>query len=76
MEGGMGQERVAMSVQWYLRERGEVRGPYRQEELLAMKAQGTLNRFHRVSQDRKTWLPLGEIDHQETTAAPPPVFAA
>ncbi len=60
-----------MSGQWYLRERGEVRGPFRQQELLEMKAQGTLNRFHRVSRDKKTWVSINEIDQYETSAVPP-----
>lgn len=61
---------------WYLRERGEVRGPYRREELLAMKANGTLNRFHRVSHDRKSWVSISEIDQSDVTISfrPPEQF--
>ena len=41
---------------WYMRDRGQKRGPFSQEKLLVMYRRGQLSRFHEISQDGKSWV--------------------
>jgi hypothetical protein len=40
---------------WFIRIRGQVRGPYSQEQLRVLVRRGAFGRSHEVSQDRTTW---------------------
>lgn len=62
---------------WWLREKGQVKGPFRLDDLRGMKASGQLTRFHRLSRDQKTWLSpseceLGSAATASRTELPPP----
>jgi len=64
---------------WWLRDRGQIKGPFRRADLQAMKSSGQLNRFHKVSQDKKTWYPATEVDLDSyaissTASTSPPPF--
>lgn len=50
-----------MSDSYYLRVRGLVRGPFTLEQLLAMRSQGQLQRFHEVSTDQLKWVAAGSV---------------
>jgi S1-C subfamily serine protease len=41
---------------WYMRDRGQKRGPFSQEKLLVMYRRGQLSQFHEISQDGKSWV--------------------
>ena len=64
---------------WWLRERGQIKGPFRRDDLKAMKSSGQLNRFHKVSPDKKTWYSATEVDLDSSAApgqsptSPPPL---
>ena len=49
-------------MSYYVRWRGQITGPYTQEALLEMWAQGRVTRFHELSEDRKQWKPLLDFD--------------
>ncbi len=40
---------------WYVRSKGQKRGPFTREKLLAMYRQGQIGTFHEVSEDGLTW---------------------
>ena len=62
-------------AKWYLRDRGQVVGPYTTEELRAMQEQGTVASFHEVSRDGRTWklvADVPELDKNARRAKPKP----
>ena len=46
---------------WYMRDRGQKRGPFAQDKLLLMYQRGQLSRFHDISRDGKTWVKAATI---------------
>lgn len=45
---------------WYLRDRGQVLGPFSRDEILDMRDRGTVAAYHEVSTDKRVWTALGE----------------
>jgi hypothetical protein len=65
------------AVQYFIRIRGRIMGPFDWPQLRSLRDRGQLNRFHEVSTDRRTWTPassLGELfeteEIQEVEAVP------
>jgi S1-C subfamily serine protease len=46
---------------WFIRDRGIIRGPFSQDQLLQMHRRGQLARFHEVSHDRRNWVKAGSV---------------
>lgn len=46
---------------WYIRNRGQVSGPFNTSELESLRAQGKFARFHEVSEDRQTWVSASSL---------------
>jgi hypothetical protein len=44
---------------YYIRVRGQIRGPFSLDELRSMRERGLFRRFHEISTDRDTWSPAG-----------------
>lgn len=60
---------------WYVMDRGKIGGPYDIKQLEAMRGQGALNSFARVSEDRVQWVLLDDQlrDERAKAVAPAPV---
>ncbi len=52
-----------MSDQYYLRVRGSVVGPFREDQVRQLVQRGKLGRFHEISVDRSTWRRLESFPH-------------
>ena len=70
-----------MSDEWYVRIRGEVRGPMPESELQSQIRKKRIGRHHEISQDAIQWIRAGDVDglfepvvpaHQPATAQPAP----
>ena len=48
-------------AQLYLRWRGEVSGPFAEEDLKGMLKDARISKHHQVSSDRKSWMPIQEF---------------
>ena len=48
-------------VQYYIRLRGQISGPYSVGQLQNLRARSQLGRFHEVSEDQEHWAPAGSI---------------
>ena len=76
--------RTLMSDQYYIRIRGEVRGPLNREQIVAQIRRKRLGRHHELSTDAVTWQKAGEIadlfepvvSAREVPVEPEPVVAA
>ena len=60
----------------YLRWRGEVTGPFGQEEVTAQLQGGKISKHHQVSADGQTWEPISEVEAFRATCRPPPAAPA
>ncbi len=49
-------------IQYYVRSRGRITGPFQLEELQKMSRRGTLSRVHEVSADQVQWTAAGEYE--------------
>src|SRR5262245_44361001 len=47
--------------QFYIRSRGKISGPFGMTQLRSLRDRGQFRRFHEVSEDRKTWMPAGNL---------------
>lgn len=60
---------------WYLRDRGQVCGPFTTAEVLEMRDRGTIAGFHEVSTDRRMWCLIDDVlvlSQKVPCPAPPP----
>ncbi len=58
--------------QWFVLDRGKVSGPFSHDQLTAMRGQGILTSFTKISQDRASWESLdGHLNQLKAQAATP-----
>ena len=51
-----------MSEQYFVKYKGRLQGPFSVDQLKTLMKRGKLTRSHLVSEDRKTWVALGDIN--------------
>ena len=70
----MGVSVAVESETWYSLDRGNVSGPFSQEQLEAQRANGTFTSFAKISQDRASWISLdkhlAEVRARDNAPAP------
>ena len=58
-------------AKWFLRDRGQVLGPYTTEQILEMRDRGTVASYHEVSADKRLWKLIDEVPALSRTRARP-----
>ena len=61
-----------MSEQYFVKYKGRLQGPFSVDQLKTLMKRGKLTRAHLVSEDRKTWVALGDIKGIKKEAPPTP----